>query len=57
MIFKITRASDCYDEDGDIKLDIKTLEELKQLSDKHDQERLVVDFKRQQIIIYDDYIE
>ena len=57
MIFDITRAGDYYDKDGDIKLDIKTFEELKELSDKHDQERLIIDFSRQKIVIYDDYVE
>ena len=58
MIFKIRRAMDNWKEKEDFKsIEITTLEQLKELSDSNNQEKLILDFKEQEIIIYDDYVE
>lgn len=57
MTFDFWKASTRYLVDEPDKVEINSLEDLIELSKKHDDIRLVVDFKCKEIILYDDYLE
>ena len=55
MKFKLMRASEM--EDGLFySIEIKTLEDLKKIYKKY-QKRIIVDFLKKEIIVYDDFME
>lgn len=56
MEWKITFASDFEDRKA-YTMNINTLEELKKLSQKYNNERLIVNFVNNTIIVYDYYVE
>ena len=63
MEFTLKRASDlCYNESLEEKINIDSIEDLKAIFDKYQYKkefgkRLVIDFKYNEITIYDYYIE
>ena len=58
MEFKLLKVSDNkWDESGAEPIEIKTIEDLRQISEKHENHDLIVDFEKNKIWIYDGYME
>ena len=56
MEWKITFASDLIWDKKTYMTNINTIEDLKKLSQKYN-ERLIIDFVKNEITVYDDYVE
>ena len=57
MLFTLIKASNVWDESGAEPIEVKTIEDLKQVSEEHESHDLIVDFEKNEIWIYDDYME